>query len=108
MGTLVTWGGLSALPAALVLAKPGWLNHAYAFCMRAALLLAVMWGLVSYLLADNWSFNFGANSEGFRGSSAAGRVFWFYSLLVLSAPLLIVVSAAVHRLLSIRERGRTD
>ena len=57
-------------------------------------------GLRLLRTGNGFPFNFGASSDGFRGGVAAGRVFWFYSLLVLLVPLPIAIGAAVHRLLS--------
>ena len=103
-GTLIAWGGLLALPAALLLARPGWLGRWGTHLMRAALILATAWGFVCYGLADNWSFNFGAGADGFRGSEAAGRLFWWYSLGVWVLPLLIGWGAATCQLISAARR----
>ena len=99
-GTLIAWSGLVALPAALLLTRPGWLGRVGMQTMQVALVLAGAWGFVCYGLADNWSFNFGSAADGFRGSEAAGRLFWWYSLTVWALPLLIAWGAGAYRLLS--------
>ena len=68
--------------------------------MQVVLILASVWGFVCYGLADNWSFNFGSAADGFRGSEAAGRLFWWYSVTVWALPLLVVSGAAAYRLFS--------
>jgi hypothetical protein len=103
-GTLIAWGGLVALPASLLLARPRWLGSVSSRAMLAALILAGAWGFVCYGLADNWSFNFGAQAGGFRGSVAAGRLFWWYSLGAWALPLLVAWGAATYRLFSALRR----
>ena len=99
-GTLIAWTGLVALPAAVLLARLQWLGRIGIRALLFALILAGAWGFVCYGLADNWSFNFGAAADGFRGSEAAGRLFWWYSLTAWALPLLIVSGAAAYRLFS--------
>lgn len=99
-GTLIAWVGLVTLPAAALLARLQCLGRVGNRAMQVVLILAGAWGFVCYGLADNWSFNFGSAADGFRGSEAAGRLFWWYSLTVWALPLLIAWGAGAYRLLS--------
>jgi hypothetical protein len=64
--------------------KTGWMLLA---------LLALLWPLISYLLAGNWAFNFSSGSE-FQGSETAFWLFVYFSaflgISLLIWPLLIV------------------
>lgn len=99
-GTLIAWVGLVALPAAALLARLQCLGRVGIRALLFALILAVAWGFVCFGLADNWSFNFSAAADGFRGSEAAGRLFWWYSLTAWALPLVVLWGAAAYRLFS--------
>ena len=99
VGTAVAWAGYICLAAAVqqtlaplrapaLLHKLGW----------ASLLFALVWGLVSYLLAANWSYSFSGAASGFRGSTAASVGFWGYSVFAGAAPLLVLAAALVQRI----------
>jgi hypothetical protein len=47
------------------------------------------WGLISYVLAGNWTFVFSATVEGFQGSAEAGKVFWYITYLAVGSPVLV-------------------
>jgi hypothetical protein len=95
-GTVVAWFGLFSLAAtarqlSLMLGAPAAIMGLF----WLSLAIAAGWGLVSYLLAADWHFNFSARAEGFRGSDAAAHWFWRYSFLVAGLPVVLLSVAAI-------------
>lgn len=96
-GTIITWAGLIALPAAILsgienIRHPG--NIVFRIlniANKMAVFFALIWGFVSYYFANNWAFTFSQQTE-FRGSIRASSFFWYYTffIIVLSLTLLIV------------------
>lgn len=72
--------------------------------MIGLLLLCAAWGFVAYGLAGNWAFNFSNQSGSFRGSVAAGEIFWAYSKSIVG---LAVLAPAVLMALALFSK-RTD
>ena len=94
-GTIVTWVGMVSLPVATRLGiqrtdfpgrrKSRLINR----FLLASIALAILWGFVSYYLADNWAFTFRLQEQ-FRGSNRASRYFWYYSALVVLLPIFLL------------------
>jgi len=109
LGTLIAWAGIVSLPIASFLGFHRFLNRATrpARVSRSLiiffLLLCASWGFVAYGLAGNWAFNFSNLTGSFRGSVAAGQIFWAYSKSIFAITLL--ASAALFALSLFTERG---
>jgi hypothetical protein len=103
-GSLIAWLGISSLPLSLLfgihsLGEPPSRGYKVINLMLKGLtLLGLVWGLVSYLLAGNWSFSFGG-SEKFQGSHEAFAVFTFYTAILVSLSLLIILVVGIHQLI---------
>lgn len=103
-GTLVTWVGICFLPLSLLsgiksLREP--LTTAYKvynLILKGLTFLGVVWGIISFLLAGNWSFSFGG-AEKFQGSQQAFSVFTFYTAFLVSLSLLILLIHGIHQLI---------
>lgn len=103
-GTLISWLGISMFPLSILLAfrilrKP--ISSVYRFYHRTFRLLslfALSWGLVSYLLAGNWAFIFSEHA-GFQGSENAFKIFIYYTGILISLPLLFLLSFGIHHLI---------
>lgn len=105
LGTLITWLGLIALPAAIYTGlgalhrsgnkATGW----YRKIIKALIFLAASWGFACYYLAGNWAFNFSGSAPSFRGSAKAAPYFWYYTTLVALLPLLFLLVYGMHRLI---------
>jgi len=65
--------------------------------LRLAVMLGFVGGLVGFLFADNWSFNFSPQAS-FRGGVSAANYFWAYTGLVVCLAVLSGVALAVQRL----------
>lgn len=103
-GNLLAWLCLSMFPLSILVSfryirKP--ISVLYRFYNRAFFIytiLGVLWGLIAYLLAGNWSFSF--DSEGaFRGSETAFRIFLAYTALIVCFSLLTFMMFLLHRLI---------
>ena len=100
LGTLSTWAGLIALPCIIFFSikvfHPPRSNYAgtYKLGLKIIILLNISWGLLSYILAGNWTFNFSNASPGFQGSIQASLIFirYTYFLVFLSFAYLLVYS----------------
>ncbi len=105
-GTPIAWATLILFPGLfwLVAKRLGlmpiqsWAARLFFLLVGVALLIGLSWGIVSYLLADNWSFDFTDDEE---------RYEWWgrYSTLPILLPLVAVAVVALRRLvLAVRER----
>ena len=110
MGTLITWMGIIALPYCILygisnLRQPtNRISKRYRTVLNVLIMLAISWGLVSYFLADNWSFTFKQQSD-FRGSTRASPYFWHYTKIVVAAPIVFLLIYGLHILiLAIKNR----
>ncbi|MEJ2257556.1 MAG: hypothetical protein P8X98_11230 [Woeseiaceae bacterium] len=108
LGTLIAWIGIVSLPMASFLGfhrflnretRPARISRSLMICL---LLLGAAWGFVAYGLAGNWAFNFSNQTDSFRGSAAAGEIFWAYSKSIVSVTLLV---SAVLFALTLFKRG---
>ena len=101
LGSLIAWLCISMLPLSILLGiryirKP--ISLAYRRYNRFFRLLTIMglaWGLISFLLAGNWSFTF-SGGMGFRGSDAAFDIFVGYSSIVILLSLLTFIVFLIH------------
>lgn len=101
LGTLLTWLGFVALPLTIYWGsrsmrepqKPveKWLSRALKFAM----VLAILWVPISYLLAGNLSFTFRGQEE-FRGSDRASIWFWRLCYTTVILPLIILLSHWIY------------
>jgi len=109
LGTLIAWAGIVSLPMASFLGFHRYLNRQIRSArvsrslMIVLLLLCAAWGFVAYGLAGNWAFNFSNQTGTFRGSSAAGEIFWAYSKSIVAMTLL---ASAVIFVLTLLMRRR--
>lgn len=97
LGNLITWAGMVSLPLTIYwgigeMRNPtGLLNTILSRILKLALLLAVLWFPISFLLAGNLTFSF-SEKETFRGSQLAMKWFWGLSYGIgLGALLSLVV-----------------
>ena len=101
---LITWVGIIMLPLSIVvgiriLRKP--ISPVYRFYHRAFLLLALsasFWGLLSNLLAGNWAFTF-SNTDRFEGSEQAFLVFRYYTAIIISLTIFLLIVFGTHHLI---------
>lgn len=103
LGTFITWIGIIAFNYLLFSVQRKIKNPVsqaafYRLFMKAFLLIAFLWGFVSYALAGNWSFTF-EPSETFRGSNEAARFFWYYSYAVVLSPIILLLILTIHILI---------
>jgi hypothetical protein len=106
LGTFITWLGMLSLPLSIYsgvrkLRQPhGRLYPFLAAGLKLALLAAILWVPVCYLLAGNLSFSF-SEKEGFQGGQLAMRWFWRFSYAI---PALSIGVLLVHWLASLGAR----
>lgn len=109
LGNIITWIGLVAFPIAIYsgiyfIRKP---KSVFLKLLKILLLidivLAALWFLVSFYLADNWSASFEGNEE-FRGGIRASYYFWNYTYLVVGLPLLLLITYWIYRIIDIFRR----
>ncbi|MBO6607321.1 hypothetical protein [Psychroserpens sp.] len=83
-GTFITWLGLIALPASIILGINGLYfpknkrDRLFKKIMLFAVILAILWVPISYLLAGNLSFSFTEKAV-FQGGQDAMHWFWRYT-----------------------------
>jgi small-conductance mechanosensitive channel len=90
---------LSIVVGIKILRKP--ISPVYLFYHRAFLLLALFasfWGLVSYVLAGNWTFSF-SNTDRFKGSEQAFSVFRYYTAIIISLTIFLLIVFGIHHLI---------
>ncbi|SFR52348.1 hypothetical protein SAMN04490243_2581 [Robiginitalea myxolifaciens] len=101
LGTLLTWLGLIAVPLAIY-----WGNQSFrkpekpaeiwfSRLLKFAIVLAILWVPLAYLLAGNLSFSFRGQEE-FRGSDRASIWFWRLSYTTVILPVLILLSHWIY------------
>ncbi len=61
-------------------------DRVFSWLFKFLIVLSALWIPISYFLAGNLSNSFG-NSDSFRGSQAAGEVFWAFSYSLAALPL---------------------
>lgn len=110
-GTLVTWIGITMLPFSIligirIIRKP--ISNIYRFYNRGfwfLSLLSATWGLVSYILAGNWTFTF-SNNNGYKGSDQAFTAFLYYTATLISLTLLFLLIFGIHHLIIYQKHKR--
>ena len=96
VGTLVAWAGLVSLPltfyAGMSKVKRTFTSarKIFRYAIMVFVILAALWGPVSYLLAGNWSFTF-EQQAGFRGSIKASGYFWKYTIIIVVLTLVFML-----------------
>jgi hypothetical protein len=96
MGTVITWLGLIALSATVLLSgKPAkeqssWLEHGLAWGKWTCLAATLLWLPLSVFLAGNLAFVFDSR-QGFQGSVVAAKTFWLYSFTLLVLPTALAL-----------------
>lgn len=107
LGTVLTWLAFICFPLVFLLSLPAlirpktrlqaWIRKAF----WALFILGVLWGLLSFALAANWSFNF-KQQDAFRGSARAGVLFWYFNYLLGIVPIMLLAflafEALIHKL----------
>lgn len=94
-GTLLTWLGFTLYPAIFYLLAFGRkkprskLQSLIASGYKLLIVLGLLWGLISYGLAGNWSFSF-KGQEAYIGSARAGRLFWNFNYILAAAPWILL------------------
>lgn len=95
-GTLVSWIGLIALTVTIyfgfnkILRSNNSSHRIFRFAFISIIILASLWGLIGFLLANNWAFTF-QNHDEFRGSIEASRYFWIYTASLVLFPVLLIL-----------------
>jgi hypothetical protein len=84
-GTLVAWLGFVSLAILCFPFPPIFKLHLISACF--SVFNALIWGIVSYVFAGNWQFEFSNESTGFIGSPEAFTWFKFYSLITFLFPI---------------------
>ncbi len=96
-GTFITWFGLIALPASILLGTnrlyfpKNSLDRLFKKLILLPLILAILWVPISYLLAGNLSNTFSEKAV-FQGGQDAMKLFWIftYSIPILSLGLYLL------------------
>ncbi|WP_167618320.1 hypothetical protein [Maribellus sediminis] len=96
-GTLISWAGLfiyAFLMFGLMKGRPeSSVSRSLKTILLLNVILAGIWGILSYLLAGNWSFNFTNSNFSFR--------FWIgITLFIVLIPLISFIIFAISRVLS--------
>lgn len=95
-GTFITWLGLIAFPLSMYLGNTRLIytknktDKVFRMLIFIAIILAVLWVPISYLLADNISFTF-SEKNSFRGGQDAMKLFWQYTYAVPIYSLIIIL-----------------
>lgn len=103
VGTVSTWLGLIALALLFIYgnsklkAAKNNIEKTIRSGFKTCLFLAISWGIVSFLLAGNWQFNFKTSTD-FVGSSKAYEVFRYFTLAVVILPFLIAFFYGIYSL----------
>ncbi|MCB0554951.1 MAG: hypothetical protein KDD02_15480 [Phaeodactylibacter sp.] len=112
-GAIIAWVGILALPASIYFGieniytprtKP---HRAYNLILKILTVLALLWGLVCFALADNWNFSF-KNQEPFRGSTRASVYFWYFNAMVVLVPLVFLAVYGVHGVITTLQKKRSQ
>jgi len=99
LGTFVSWIGIFAYAAFWYLVLPAkssdFVLKIIERAKRINLFLAVFWGIFSYWISGNWAFTFRNNPQNFKA--------WIgFTALIVLLPLLLLLLAAVRRILKHR------
>jgi hypothetical protein len=101
-GTLIAWFGLLSLPGLVYFLFPG-LMHPATGVQRIlkglwllSVVLALLWPLLSFYLAANWSYSFKAQ-DSFRGSARASAYYWNLVKFTAALPLLVFLGCLLER-----------
>lgn len=96
VGTITTWAGIIAMPCIIFYAIKGFHPPSGEFMKvfrsinLIIIFIAACWGIVSYFLSGNWSFNFNGLAEGFIGSDRAYLIFQQFTIFSIVLPMVFV------------------
>ena len=102
-GNMITWIALLSLPCTQYFGiekiryPQSATLRAFNISLRVMIAFSFLWGVVSYLLAGNWSFTFRL-TDAFRGSTEASYYFWGYTMMLVMLPLLLIIIYGIHLL----------
>lgn len=103
-GSFIAWIGLTCLQTAVYYSFSSIHKPKKLFLMIISVLIkmtgliAFFWGIISFILSGNWSFNFASN-EGFTGSMEASNTFWRITYLLIIIPLVSVIILTINELI---------
>ncbi|KGE85773.1 hypothetical protein [Phaeodactylibacter xiamenensis] len=104
LGNGIAWAGLVALPTAQLLGLFHKHNRekdprigVFYIASLGALTLSLLWGVLSYGLAGNWSFVFNQQEASFVGGAEAASYFLYLSAATAGIPLLILLLYLIYR-----------
>lgn len=110
LGTPITWFGLVSLPLAvyygsrLIRQTQTRLYRVFRWMIFTAIVGAVLWLPIAYLLSGNLTFTFG-NASGFQGSNMAMLIFWNYSFAIPVLAMGVLLGHVIYTSISrIRHR----
>ncbi|NNK88592.1 MAG: hypothetical protein HKO90_09940 [Flavobacteriaceae bacterium] len=102
-GTLISWLGLIALPSSFFygitrIRRPqkrfdSIINNGF----KGLICLGLLWGLICFVLANNWTNSFSSKVDGFRGSVRAGEVFWMFNYVLVAMPFVLLIILTLER-----------
>jgi len=96
LGTITTWAMIIALPCIIFYSIKSFhpptddFMKVFRTINLIIIFIAACWGIVSYFLSGNWSFNFNGFAEGFIGSDSAYLIFQQFTIFSLVLPLVFV------------------
>ena len=103
LGTFITWFGIIALPLTLYFGINEFENPSTKMTKmlvnltKASITLAVLWIVISYILAGNISFTF-SETNNFQGGQLAMKLFWINTYGTIIIPILILITYWVSKL----------
>ena len=95
-GTFIAWTGIFCLTLVIndltsVNVKNGHMLYTvYRRLLNINLILVMLWGLLGYYMAGNWSLIFFEKPD-------ESIIFWYYTVVITSLPLLILLVYVIHR-----------
>ncbi len=105
-GTLISWTGIFCLTVVinditvLGVEKAKMLYAIYRRLLGINLILAMFWGLLGFYLSGNWSMIFFDKPE-------ESVIFWYYTIVITSMPLLILIIYIIHKFIDITQQKKS-
>jgi hypothetical protein len=109
-GTFITWAGMMLLPLIIywgikALRTPsGKLNRMLSGFLKIIVTLAILWVLISYLLAGNLSFSF-SQKETFQGGQDAMKWLWRLSYGIGIGAIVTLIAYGIALLFKKNKSG---
>lgn len=97
LGTLITWIGIFALPASILIGIPELFNSKnkkykiYMKVLSLILLISISWGFVAFWQAGNWEYIF-ENNEVFQASLDAASWYWIFNLIAIALSFVFLLT----------------